>query len=75
MVQSIAKPNCAPIWEFVAIPLASSSAAPVIRPGPRLAYRFSRSPTGGGDKPALLSDISDIPEFPYKRMLNKSHPI
>src|SRR5882672_2506371 len=27
-------PNCAPAWEYVAIPLGSSSAAPVMRPGP-----------------------------------------
>src|SRR5450830_923033 len=28
------KPNCAPACEYVAIPLGSSSAAPVIKPGP-----------------------------------------
>ena len=30
------KPNWAPTWEYVAIPLGSSSEAPVIRPGPNL---------------------------------------
>src|SRR6478672_9275051 len=34
-LHSIARPNCAPACEYVAMPLGSSSAAPVIRPGPR----------------------------------------
>jgi hypothetical protein len=34
MVQVSAYPNCAPACEYVAIPLGSSSAAPVISPGP-----------------------------------------
>jgi hypothetical protein len=28
------RPNCAPAWEYVAMPLGSSSATPVINPGP-----------------------------------------
>ena len=32
---SRAKPTCAPACEYVAIPLGSSSEAPVIRPGPK----------------------------------------
>jgi hypothetical protein len=36
IVQSMANPNSAPTCEYVAIPLGSSSAAPVIRPGPKL---------------------------------------
>jgi len=32
-----ASPNCAPVTEYVEMPEGSSSAAPVIRPGPRLA--------------------------------------
>src|ERR1700680_5126282 len=36
MVQSMPNPNCAPTCEYVAIPLGSSSEAPVIRPGPNL---------------------------------------
>src|SRR5512144_3056473 len=39
MVQVNAKPNCAPAWEYVAMPLGSSSAAPVVRPGPRALKR------------------------------------
>jgi hypothetical protein len=35
IVQSIAKPNSAPTCEYAAIPLGSSSAAPVIKPGPK----------------------------------------
>src|SRR5215469_622581 len=35
IVHSIEKPNRAPTWENVAIPLGSSSAAPVTTPGPR----------------------------------------
>lgn len=35
MVQSMAVPNCAPTCEYVAMPLGSSSAAPVIKPGPK----------------------------------------
>src|SRR5207344_567483 len=35
------KPNCAPIWLCVPIPLGSSSAAPVTRPGPSRRHRLS----------------------------------
>jgi hypothetical protein len=35
MVHVSAYPNCAPACEYVAIPLGSSSEAPVIRPGHR----------------------------------------
>ena len=34
-LHSIPRPNCAPACEYVAMPLGSSSAAPVMRPGPR----------------------------------------
>src|SRR5437016_539527 len=34
MVHNIPQPNWAPIWEYVPIPLGSSSEAPVTRPGP-----------------------------------------
>jgi len=33
-IHSMAYPNCAPAIEYVATPLGSSSAAPVIKPGP-----------------------------------------
>src|ERR1019366_844739 len=47
-VHVIAKPNCAPAWEYVAIPLGSSSDAPVMRPGPRtLRRRGLLGPTAG----------------------------
>ena len=49
-VHARAKPNCAPIWLCVAIPLGSSSAAPVTRPGPsRRHRRTSRLPAGWSD--------------------------
>src|SRR5207253_2395090 len=35
-------PNCAPAIEYVAMPDGSSSAAPVISPGPRLPQNFCR---------------------------------
>src|ERR1035437_4733871 len=35
VVQSVAKPYCAPAWAYVPMPEGSSSDAPVIRPGPR----------------------------------------
>src|SRR5512138_2377570 len=41
-VHSTAKPNCAPAWEYVAMPLGSSSAAPVIRPGPSCRRRRAK---------------------------------
>src|SRR5450631_1846763 len=34
MAHSVSSPNCAPACEYVAMPDGSSSAAPVIRPGP-----------------------------------------
>ena len=34
IVHSMSRPNCAPAWEYVAMPLGSSSATPVISPGP-----------------------------------------
>src|SRR6202048_1615700 len=43
-------PNCAPAWEYVAIPLGSSSAAPVMRPGPNC---FTR-----GSSAMLLSSLT-----------------
>src|ERR1700733_7980418 len=43
MVHSSPVPNCAPTWEYVAMPLGSSSEAPVIRPGPS----FARNPLPG----------------------------
>ena len=33
-VHSVSRPNCAPACEYVAMPDGSSSAAPVISPGP-----------------------------------------
>ena len=39
-VQSRLVPSCAPAIEYVAIPDGSSSAAPVISPGPRLAQNL-----------------------------------
>src|ERR1700719_5360847 len=44
------KPNCAPAWEYVAIPLGSSSAAPVMSPGPNC---FTR-----GSSAMLLSSLT-----------------
>ena len=35
-VHKVDSPNCAPAWEYVAMPEGSSSLAPVIIPGPRL---------------------------------------
>src|SRR4030081_3280972 len=43
-------PNCAPAWKYVAIPLGSSSAAPVMRPGPSC---FTR-----GSSAMLLSNLT-----------------
>src|ERR1019366_7727085 len=40
-VQATLKPNCAPPCEYVAMPLGSSSAAPVIRPGPSFPHHGS----------------------------------
>ena len=34
IVHSVRKPNCAPAYAYVAIPDGSSSAAPVMSPGP-----------------------------------------
>src|SRR5437764_456300 len=36
-------PNCAPAIEYVAMPEGSSSAAPVMRPGPRLPQNLFRT--------------------------------
>src|SRR5713226_1525793 len=46
MVQSMPYPNCAPTWEYVAMPLGSSSEAPVISPGPSFSMRMSFLPAG-----------------------------
>src|SRR5690349_15951527 len=37
------RPNCAPACEYVAMPLGSSSAAPVIKPGPSVLRNFGLS--------------------------------
>src|SRR5258706_15827142 len=42
-VQSMVVPSCAPAIEYVAIPEGSSSAAPVMRPGPRTDVNRRRS--------------------------------
>lgn len=39
-VQPRSYPNCAPAWEYVAIPLGSSSDAPVIKPSPSTSRSF-----------------------------------
>src|SRR5712691_1941226 len=46
MVQSMPYPNCAPTWEYVAMPLGSLSEAPVISPGPSFSIRMSLLPAG-----------------------------
>jgi hypothetical protein len=51
-------PNCTPIWEYVAIPLGSSSAAPVIKPGPSFCHTDS-SPDGlCGFEPAGIGSVA-----------------
>ena len=40
MNQSELNPNCAPTWEYVAIPDGSSSDAPVTTPGPKFLKKF-----------------------------------
>ena len=60
MSQSMEKPNCAPTWEYVAIPLGSSSAAPVTGPGPSLAKSPSCSDAVSGAKEILVVESSAV---------------
>jgi len=46
-VHSRLNPNWAPACEYVAMPLGSSSAAPVIRPGPSFDSQVEASGDGG----------------------------
>src|SRR5436190_8527454 len=63
VIHSMAKPNCAPTCEYVATPLGSSSAAPVIRPGPRRVSRFSDCGVFGDANPTFIAEDSDIPSL------------
>src|ERR1700722_5350891 len=45
----MAEPNCAPTREYFAIPLGSSSAAPVTNPGPKILSVFRNQLTGFGE--------------------------
>ncbi len=60
MTQHIEKPNCAPAWEYVAMPEGSSSDAPVIRPGPSAA----QSPFPGGLRGARWTAIRAGEQMP-----------
>src|SRR5512141_2184393 len=54
-VQSNVVPNCAPVLEYVAIPEGSSSAAPVMTPGPSAAAMRRSAETFGGFEGADIS--------------------
>src|ERR1700740_2348526 len=53
-------PNCAPTLEYVAIPLGSSSAAPVTNPGPKIFNVFHNHPAAFGEV-GTDADVSDSP--------------
>src|SRR6266404_6177921 len=67
VIHSMSKPNCAPTCEYVATPLGSSSAAPVIRPGPRRVNRFSDWGVFGDSNPCFIAEDSDIPSLLCER--------
>src|SRR5712692_10007503 len=65
MVQSMPYPNCAPTWEYVAMPLGSSSEAPVISPGPSFSIRMSFLPGGllaAGDADHVAATVPSWPD-------------
>src|SRR5579862_1129921 len=68
MVHSIPMPNCAPTCEYVAMPLGSSSAAPVIKPGPSL-QRIALAP-----EPVLAITIRCPFVFPLFRGIKEFRP-
>ena len=65
-VHNWAVPNCAPAIEYVAIPDGSSSAAPVIRPGPRTEKK-RLSGFFLAERGITRCDLETVPLLPLER--------